>query len=314
MSIPSDYPFARYLASKKTVDDRALNQMVWQRLAQEVSRFPSNRRLRVLEIGAGIGTMMERCMERRLLRRAEYTALDALRENIDEAGARIPDWAENAGYSTRVEGANKIRLSLEDQDVVVKLEIADVLEFMVKPQHRESWGLLIASAFMDLVDVPSVLPGLLSLLEPEGLFYFSIIFDGATIFQPEIDPELDSCIETLYHQTMDQRIIRDKASGDSRTGRHLFHHLRSSGAELLAAGSSDWVVFAGPDGYHADETFFLHFIVHTVGCALEGHPELAPDRFAKWVAERHAQIERGDLVYIAHQIDFVGRRGSATKK
>ena len=307
MSIPSDYSFTRYLSSKKTVDDRALNQVVWQRLAREVSRFPADRRLRILEIGAGIGTMVERCMDRRLLRRAEYTALDAMRENIEEAASRVPNWAENAEYSVRIEGANTIRLTREDRDVMVKLETADVLEFMVENRKHASWDLLIANAFLDLVDVPSVLPDLLSLLGPKGLFYFTITFDAATIFQPEIDPELDARIEALYHQTMDQRVIGDKVSGDSRTGRHLFGHLRSAGAELLAAGSSDWVVFAGPEGYNADEAFFLHFIIHTVGSALRGHPELDPDRLAKWVAERHAQIERGDLVYIAHQLDFLGR-------
>ena len=26
-----------------------------------------------------------------------------------------------------------------------------------------------------------------------------------------------------------------------------------------------------------------------------------------WVAERHAQIEQGTLVYIAHQLDVLGR-------
>jgi hypothetical protein len=106
---------------------------------------------------------------------------------------------------------------------------------------------------------------------------------------------------------MDQRITAGRLSGDSRTGRHLFDHLRAAGAELLDAGGSDWVVFAGPNGYPGDEAYFLHFILHTIHSALEGHPDLDAARFADWIARRHAQVDQGGLVYIAHQLDFLGR-------
>jgi len=29
-------------------------------------------------------------------------------------------------------------------------------------------------------------------------------------------------------------------------------------------------------------------------------------QFERWAAARHTQIERGELVYIAHQLDFMG--------
>jgi hypothetical protein len=106
---------------------------------------------------------------------------------------------------------------------------------------------------------------------------------------------------------MDERVTDGRPSGDSHSGRHLFGELRAAGAHLLAAGSSDWTVFVGPHGYPADEAYFLHFIIHTVGGALRGQPDLDPQRFEGWVAERHAQIERGELAYIAHQMDFCGR-------
>ena len=120
-------------------------------------------------------------------------------------------------------------------------------------------------------------------------------------------PGLDGQIETLYHQTMDLRRIAGHRSGDSYTGRHLFGHLRTAGVDILDAGSSDWVIFAGPQGYPSDEAYFLHFIIHTIGTALRGHPELDPVALRSWIAQRHAQIEAGSLVYIAHQLDFLGR-------
>jgi len=77
--------------------------------------------------------------------------------------------------------------------------------------------------------------------------------------------------------------------------------------DVLAAGGSDWVVFAGANGYPADEAYFLHDIIHTIELVLTGHPHLDAERVGAWAALRHAQIEQGALVYIAHQLDVLGR-------
>ena len=60
MAIPTTYSFTRYLAAKKSLDDRALNRHVWQCLGQALPEVASDRAVQVLEIGAGIGTMVER--------------------------------------------------------------------------------------------------------------------------------------------------------------------------------------------------------------------------------------------------------------
>ena len=150
------------------------------------------------------------------------------------------------------------------------------------------------------------MPRLLSLLVPGGIFYFTLNFDGATILEPVIDPELDHCIERLYHQTMDTRRYRGRPSGSSITGRRLLGRLREGGAHLAAAGSSDWVVFPGPNGYPGDDAYFLHCIIDTISRALTGHPELEMSRFQAWLKRRHRQIDSAALIYIAHQLDVMG--------
>jgi SAM-dependent methyltransferase len=307
MTIPTDYSFTRYLAAKKSIDDRALNRHVWNSLRQALPDATQETPLRVLEIGAGIGTMVERVLEKNLLTHASYIALDAEAGNIDETRRRMSQWAISQRFSMTDEGENRIRLHRGAKNISVTLETIDVFDFITREQNRRTWDLLIAHAFIDLVDVPSTLPTLLSLLKPGGLFYFTIVFDGGTTFQPEIDPSFDAYIERLYHQTMDTRQVNGQPSGDSQTGRHLFQHLRTAGAELLDAGSSDWVVYPGPDGYPADEAYFLHFIVNTMHTALADHPDLIPDQLTDWIVQRHAQIETEQLVYIAHQLDFLGR-------
>jgi hypothetical protein len=54
------FNFANYLSAKKSVDDRALNRGVLQSLVQHLEPIQAQDPLHVLEIGAGIGTMLER--------------------------------------------------------------------------------------------------------------------------------------------------------------------------------------------------------------------------------------------------------------
>jgi SAM-dependent methyltransferase len=307
MAVPKTYSFVRYLAAKKSVDDRALNRRVLQNLTQALSKNVSRSPLRVVEIGAGIGTMAERLVDLKLLKRAAYTAIDGDPDLIAEACRRVPRWAKTCGYALNAHSREKLALKRGDQDILVEFEAIAMDDLVAREKGHRSWDLLIASAFLDLVDTPSTLPRLFSLLRPGGLFYFAINFDGETIFEPEIDPVLDAQITGLYHATMNHRVISGKPSGNSCSGRHLFATLQACGVELLDAGSSDWVVFAGSHGYLEDEAYFLHYIIHTVQAALDGHPDLDPALFASWIRERHNHIEQGILVYIAHQLDFLGR-------
>jgi hypothetical protein len=137
--------------------------------------------------------------------------------------------------------------------------------------------------------------------------YLTINFDGVTALEPVVDVYMDTLVERLYHATIDKRLVNGKPSGNSRTGRKMFQWLRQAGLEIIAAGSSDWVVFAQRGKYHDDEAYFLHFIIHTIQEELDGHPELKGLPFADWCDTRHAQVDRGELVYIAHQLDFLAR-------
>ena len=162
----------------------------------------------------------------------------------------------------------------------------------------------IANAFLDRVDVSAVLSALLRLLVPGCVYWFTVNFDGESIFQPD-HPRDDDILGT-YHRTMDERIRHGRPAGESRTGRHLFHHLCAAGAPPLSSGSSDWVVHARPDGSYADdEAYFLERILHTIQDELEDRVE--PDGLADWMTSRRRQLAGGELLFIAHQLDFAGR-------
>jgi SAM-dependent methyltransferase len=306
MSDPAAPDFIRYLAAKKGLDDRSLNRQVWDHLARALRDRSDSAPLRVLEVGCGIGTMVERLLDRGLLTRADYTGIDVEPECIRVATQRLHSYATARQASLTDDSGGAMLFSTPAQDVSITLETIDLYDFLERKPEKPAWDLLVAHAVLDLIDLPNALPPLLSRLAPGGLFSFSLNFDGATILEPPIDPDLDALIETLYHRTMDTRRHRGRPSGNSRTGRRLFGRLQAAGAHLIAAGSSDWVVFPGPDGYPGDEAYFLHFIIDTIGRALHGHPELAGSRLQAWIAQRHRQIEARELIYIAHQLDFLG--------
>jgi SAM-dependent methyltransferase len=277
--------FARYLASKKSIDDRALNAHVLRALTDALAQME---RPSILEVGAGIGTMVERLQAQEVLPVGSvYTAVDLQAQNIAAARERLLPVAGS--------------LSIE-------LEAIDFFDFAAREAGVRAWDVLAAHALLDLLDLETSLPQLFSLLRPDGLFYFTINFDGVSILQPVIDPQFDELVMALYHRHMDRRLVDNRRSGESRTGRKLFYHIPRAGGEIVAAGSSDWVVYPREGRYLDDEAYFLHFIVDTIAGALESEPQLDRPYFRAWIAQRHAQIRAGTLIYIAHQLDFFGRR------
>ncbi len=276
--------FARYLLAKRTVDDRALNRHVYETL---VSSLPAvDAPLRVLDIGCGVGTMAGRMQRWGLFadRRIEYLGIDSEPSTI--ASAAAPEHADWTG----------------------RFEAADLYEFARRAPDQSAFDLIIAHAVLDLLDLSRALPLLHGLMRPGGLGWFTINFDGMSLFEPPLDAALDAAIESAYHATMDARLIDGAPAGESRTGRRLFAALPRAGLPILAAGASDWVVHPVSGVYPGDEGYFLEAILGFVESSLNAHPALAPDALSSWLVQRRAQIANGELVYVAHQLDFlVGR-------
>jgi SAM-dependent methyltransferase len=289
--------YARYLAAKTTVDDRALNRQV---VAELCDLMPAGAP-HILEVGAGLGTMVARLLDWGVVGAGEYILLDADRQLLDYSRRWLRDWAAARGVRSDL-----LPDGLQVGDLRVRLVHAELGGYL-EAAHGELADVLIANAVLDLVDVPTVLPGLLRLLVPGGVYWFTINYDGETIFAP--GHPLDEQIMAAYHRDMDERIRYGRPAGESRTGRRLFHQLRDAGAPAQTAGSSDWVVYPTPDGtYPADEAYFLRTILHTIRDALQNRQDrLEPAHLADWLAVRCRQLAAGELVYIAHQLDFAGR-------
>lgn len=303
LSLEQDFP--RYLAAKKTLDDRSLNRHVYGALARRLAKQPTGQTLRVLELGAGIASMPARLLEWGLSAPMHYTALDSSPSFVAQASAWLESWARQWDYALQRQSETRFTLSRNYQRLSLELVQEDLFAFLGHAPQA-GWDLLVAHAFLDLVDLDETLPRLLGLLAPGGAFYFTLNFDGVTVFEPLIDPALDAKITALYHRNMDERRVDGRQAGHSQTGRRLFAALQQAGAQVLAAGSSDWVVYPAEGGYPGDENLFLQFILQFVEDSLSGHPELDAGQFAAWLVQRRRQVDEGRLVFIAHQVDLLG--------
>ena len=270
--------FIRYLESKKTVDDRALNQHVWQTFWESLPGSSRQFPLEMLELGAGTGAMTQRIVDSGKISTLMYTAIDDQASNIAELENQAAAWLENRPFI----------------NLFAKVDTAE--QFVEAQINERFFDAILAHAFLDLVDLDTFLPKLLELLPPDGIGYFTINFDGDTIFQPS--HPADEQILAAYHRSMT----------DPHSGRKLLHKLSSLDTEILAAGSSDWIVYPKQGVYPADEAYFLQHILSFFEDSLSGQTEVDQAVLDEWLQARRAQVDAGELIYIAHQLDIVFKK------
>lgn len=300
-----DYSSEKYLASKKAVDDESLNREVWNALDKRLKSMKSDGAFQILEIGAGIGSMIERAVEWNLLpSETSYTAVEIDEGKVETGKKKLQNFAEERDYCVK-QNKDDIILKKSSKRFTINFKKADAFE--VVDENPKRYNLLIAHAFLDLVDLDKALPKLLSALEEDGLFYFPITFDGVTTFRPHLDNSLESKIERVYHGDMDNKNQKGIMGGSSITGRRLMEELLSFNYEIIRAGSSDWIVYPGKGGYGDDLAYFLHHIVHLVMKCVERSEETLAGEVQNWAEIRHRQIENEELIYIAHQLDILGK-------
>ncbi len=304
--------FRRYLRAKRTVDDRALDRrlvgILRERLADRAAASAGP--LRVLEVGAGIGTMVARLIDREVLPPGEtrYVVVDRDAETLAGVGPYLREWATDREGPVSVETADGDALVVETDARTVRVEPVAADAVAYAGERPGEWDALIGMALLDVLDLDG-LDALLAALGPGGTYYFPITFDGGTRFRPA-HPN-DRVVERLYHRHMDE-----KPDGDSRAGGAALSRLREAdGSTLLGVAGSDWVVRPadGETGYPADEAFFVRHILDTVEqavgevIAVEGDGSLSAADLDAWLSERRRRVDAAELVYLTHQLDLLGR-------
>lgn len=271
----------RYLDAKRTVDDRAFDRRVRERLLSALPPSPS-----VFDAGAGTGVTVPRLLE---------WGVDAGRYRGVERSAALVEHAREARTS-ELERAGYDPDPTESGFRVANLEVAFERGDALEAARTADADLVVAQAFADLVSLREAVDAFEEALVPGGLAYLPITFDGGTVLQPD-HPD-DDAVERAYHRAID-----DRPGRDSRAGRHLLDLLRRADGDLLAAGASDWVVRPRGGSYPADEAYFLECVLGFVADALE---EVGHDADG-WLGTRRDQLAAGELSYVAHGYDLLYR-------
>ncbi|WP_248895823.1 class I SAM-dependent methyltransferase [Haloplanus halobius] len=265
----------RYLEAKRTVDDRALDRRVRDRL---LDTLPSD--TQIVEAGAGTGATVPRLLDWGV-RSGTYRGVDRNAAIVDRARAL---------RRTELDG-DPVDGGFRVDDLAVRFEQGDALEAF----DGEQADLVVAQAFFDLVPVEAALDAFAAALGSGGLVYAPITFDGETVFQPS--HPADDAVIAAYHDHIDGTPGRDV-----HAGRRLLDRCRERAGDLLAAGASDWIVRPMDGAYPADEQQFLATILSFVADAVSDVPG-SDD----WLRTRRRQLDEGTLTYVAHGYDVLYR-------
>ncbi len=285
------FDYVAYLAAKRVVDDASFAATPREFCVQHLAAItePS-----LLELGAGIGTMLVRLLAAGTLRRARYTMLDADRGAAARAHAWLGEAVAELGL--RLEGAPG-RAQIRGPEVSVELRFVEArLEDWLSSAETARADLVLAHSFWDLVDEGTLLPRLWSRVAPGARYWFTGTFAGETRVAPAHAD--DAAVWSAYHGSM-------RARGGPRHAAALRRALLESGAEIDAEGPADQRVSPGPAT--RPQSRFVGFILDTVECEPAVGAALGPERLEAWLSRRRAQLAAGTLAFEATQVDFAGR-------
>ena len=97
----------------------------------------------IIEVGAGIGTMLKRLVNWDIFCSGHYTLVDSIEQNIDYARDWIPQWAAEAGLSAASTGHDSLHLCGAGREIQVCLVCADVFDFIGKNRRPADVGLYL---------------------------------------------------------------------------------------------------------------------------------------------------------------------------
>ena len=308
----TDFSYIRYLKAKKSIDDRFLNRYVYSTMLKHLPCQYPDKPLHILEIGSGIGTMIERLIDWDLLHHINYTTVEIDINFINEGISRLQTYASENNWHFNIDSENtreqNIHMKKQSRSIELRFIHGDFQQEQYTGGVIPDQDLVIAHTMLDIFNLPTAVEKIISLLKPNGIFWFTMNYDGLTRFIPRLEGELDQKIELLYNNSMDKKDCNERPRGGSKAGSRMFDVINRSGGSLLAAGSSDWIITPVDKGYTEDEIYFIRSILFTVVSALQDHPELGDRELESWLENRLEQLEKGELSFIAHQLDFVGHK------
>lgn len=296
--------FADYLDAKCALDERSLNTDVRQACSQRLGT--SRPLLRWLDVGTGTAAMVRRLLKSDIRASLAITALDRDARLLDIATAKLASELEQSGYRTLAR-SHGIEAQRSEHHISIGFACTDLFDF--EAGHPDRFDLITAHALMDVVPLPTALSRFSAWLEPGGLLYSTLTYDGDTaLFPPYCDAPFETALLAQYDTSMEHRRVLGEATGGARAGRRLHGALSQAGFDVIAYGSSDWNITPLEGRYRDRDADVLRTLLAYIRKEGERHPPIDPIDLARWYGERRRSIERAELGMIVHQLDMLAVR------
>lgn len=375
------FSYPKYLAAKRTVDERARHPGVWSTFVDQLRERHSRttrlrdlsrgkarseeeganggssspvegreraKRLRLLEIGGGVGDLAIKVLETLRDLPLEYTLVDIERDNLALAEKRVRSIAPDVDVIPRYRQPdgpgsapqrNRQTAACETDPCVylVQEDVLDIsLDLLCSVTGKDAvrpFDAVCGQAILDIVPPRMLLRKMHSIVADLGLVYLPIHFDGQTKIEPVLDLNLDRRVENIYHDSMKRRGKRPSGEivsyDGSRSGRDLLMHGGRTGFHVEAAGASEWVVLpssmrsqtgsgstgSGQDAsaYPEDEQYFLSCMLGFIEDELRASEEMSDRAYKRWSTTRRRQLEEGRLAMFVHNLDVLLRKPKTSR-
>lgn len=292
--------FAEYLEAKFDLDERSLDREVRAAFVQSLQRMPA---VHCIDVGAGAGATFRRLVDAGLDMPLSVVALDRdplLLEIAREDAARR---LRARGREVSVE-AGEVRAAGEPA-CSLRLVASEFQDF--RPARAPN--VVVAHAFLDIVPLADALRLFADWLEPGGLLYAGLNYDGETNLLPASEDEaFESTILAHYNDSMERRRVDGRPIGGAYSGRRLHRLLPAHGFEILACGSSDWSLTPHLGAYRAGDATCLQALLDMIGGEAQRSGLFDPGRLERWRADRLGCLRDRRLGLVAHQLDLLARR------
>jgi SAM-dependent methyltransferase len=270
---------AEWLALREAADARArapaLAAMLRERLAPR-------RAVAIVDLGSGTGANL-RATAPLLGKRQSWRLVDHDQALLDEAAARLVDWAdavENAGPSLMLrKGERRIAVSFRRADLADEIARGDFAGI----------DLVTASALFDLVSAELIAALAAKVAAAGALFYAVLTYDGAQSWAPS-HPVDDRVLGAFNrHQS------RDKGLGPAAGG--------AAPSLLAAAFAAAGAIFheaASPWRLGATDATLIDRLAAGIAIAARETGLVGEDEIAAWLARKRRSCEIGhqDLLVV----------------
>jgi SAM-dependent methyltransferase len=307
----AEVPFAEYLEAKLEIDSRSLSPGVAEAFRERLARMDSPR---LLDVGTGTGAMLRRLARIPMRGEPFLVGLDSEAASLSRGRREVAGALRQDGWSVRPSGGGEahLRCGRGRRRLDVALLQGDVMEDRL-PEVVAAGGFhaVTAHAILDLLPPKAALVRLRALLDPGGLLYTTLNYDGLTVLLPSRDyAGFEARLLRAYDRSMEQRRYRGRRTAGAKSGRRIHDALLRGGWQVLALGSSDWCV-APVDGEHTPgRRVFLRAMLGFMRAEGSRARGIDGRELERWHRERLEDVAQGRLALVVHQLDLLAYPGN----